>query len=60
MEEDTEGEEIQATEEETNRIHGETLMQWILIGGEEEIEHAITVESGAIWPGTVGRKIEQE
>jgi len=23
-----------------------------------EIEHVITVESGAIWPGIVGRKIE--
>jgi len=27
---------------------------------EGEIEHAITVENGAIWPGTVGRKIKQE
>jgi len=32
----------------------------MLIGEEEGIEHAITVESGAIWPGTVGRKIGQE
>jgi len=27
---------------------------------EEKIGHAITVESRAIWPGTVRRKIEQE
>jgi len=25
-----------------------------------EIGHVITVESGAIWPGIVGRRIKQE
>jgi len=35
-------------------------MQWILIREDGEIEYAITVESGAIWPGTVERKIGQE
>jgi len=35
-------------------------MQWTLTEEEGEIEHVITVESGAIWPEIVGRKIGQE
>jgi len=54
------GGEIQATEEETNQVHRETRMQWTLIEKEGEIEHTITVESGAIWLGIVGKKIGQE
>jgi len=53
MEEDTE--EI----EETNRVHGETRMQWMSIEEEGEIEHAITVGNGAIWPEIVGKEIKQ-
>jgi len=30
----------------------------ISIEGEEEIRHVIIVESGAIWPRIVGRKIK--
>ena len=55
MEEDTEGEEI----EETSRVHGETQMQWMSTEEEGEIERAITVGNGAIWPEIVGKEIKQ-
>ena len=58
--EDTGEKEIHLIKREINWVHGETQTQWMSIGGEGEIEHAITVENGAIWPGTVGRKIGQE
>jgi len=35
-------------------------MQWTSTKEKGEIGHVITMESGAIWPGIVGRKIEQE
>ena len=46
-------EEIQSIEGEINQVHGETQMQWMWIGEEEEIGCAMYVESGAIWPKIV-------
>jgi len=60
MEEDIGEEETQSTEGKIHWVHGETQMQWISTEEKEEIGHVITVESGAIWPETVRRKIEQE
>ena len=37
-------------EKEVKWVQGETQMQWIWIGEEEEIGHATYVESRAIWP----------
>ena len=34
-------------------------MQWMLIEEEEEIEHAMYMESGAIWPKTIGKEKEK-
>ena len=31
-------------------------MQWMSTEGERKIEHASCVESGAIWPKTIGRE----
>ena len=60
MVEDTGQEEMHLTEEEINWVHRETQTRWMSIGGKGEIEHAITVENRATWPGTVGRKIGRE
>jgi len=53
--EDIGEEEIQSIEGEINQVHGETQMQWMWIGEEEEIEHTMYVESRAIWPKIIGK-----
>jgi len=55
MKEDTEGEEI----EETNQVHEEIRMQWMLTEEEGEIERAIIVGNGAIWPEIVGKEVKR-
>ena len=56
--------EVKTLEEEhktikENRDQEETPMQWMLIEEEGEIEHAMYMESGAIWPKTIGKEKEK-
>ena len=47
-------------EEEIKWVYGETQTQWMSTEEKEGTEHVITVESLAIWPKIVGKRIEQE